>query len=115
MVNGRDPDIHTAFLGVFKTVGNKRFKYLLELCDIGVHDCGDRRVNIDDKLDILGFILLDIGNEVVKNGGEHIVLVVADSLLTVDLGIVEDITDLIGNLAACIPYRNEITLDLAVL
>ena len=49
-----------------------------------------------------------------KNGRKHVVFVVADRLVTVDLGIIEDVADLFGNLASRIPYRDKVTLDLAV-
>ena len=115
MIDGGDPHIHAAFLRVFEAVCDESFKDLLELCHVSVHDCGNRRINVDDKLDLLRFILLDIGYEIMKNGREHIVFVVADCLFSVDLGIIEDIADLVGNLTACVPYRDEVALDLAVL
>ena len=50
-----------------------------------------------------------------EHGREHIVLVVAYGLFTVDLGIVEDIADLLCDSSSGISYGNEITLDLTVL
>ena len=58
--------------------------------------------------------MLYVGNEIVENGREHIVFVVADGFLTVDLGIVKDIADLLCNLAAGIPDRDEIAFDFPV-
>ena len=49
-----------------------------------------------------------------KDGRHHVVFVVADGLLTVELGIVKDVADLLGNLASGIPYRDKIAFDFAV-
>ena len=58
--------------------------------------------------------MLYISNEIVENGREHVVFIVADSLLTVDLGIVEDVADLFCDLASCVSYGDEIAFDLSV-
>ena len=114
MLDGGDPHIYAALLGVLKTVCDKSLEDLLELCHVGIHYRGNGRIYVDDELDVLGFILLNVGYEIVKNGREHVVFVVADGFFTVELGIVEDVTDLVCNLAACISYSNKIALDLAV-
>ena len=109
-----DTDIHAAFLGVLKSVGNKRLKDLFDLGHIGIHYRRDRRIHIDDELDILGLILLYVGNDIVKDRREHVVLVVADSLLTVEFRIIENVADLFRDLSSRIPYGYQIAFDFAV-
>ena len=50
-----------------------------------------------------------------ENGREHVVFIVAYCLLTVDLGIVQDVAYLFCDLASRVPYRYQIVLYLAVL
>ena len=114
MAHGRDPYINAALLGVLETVGDKGFEDLFDLRDVGIHDGGDRGIDVYYELNVLGFVMPEIGNEVVENRREHIVFVVADCLLTVDLGIVEDIADLLCDLASGIPNGDKIAFDLPV-
>ena len=39
-----------------------------------------------------------------ENGRQHVVFVVPYRFITVDLRIVENITDLLGNFASCVSY-----------
>ena len=64
---GRDPNIDTAFGSVLKAVRNESPQDLLDLGDVRIHDCGDGRVNVDDELDILGFVVLQVGDEIVEH------------------------------------------------
>ena len=59
--------------------------------------------------------MADLRNKIVKDRRKHIVFVVADGLATVELGVIEDIADLICDSPAGITYGDQIFVDLSVL
>ena len=67
MVHSRDPHINAALLGVLEAVCDKGFEDLLDLGYVGIHDGGDRGIDVDYELDVLGFVMSEIGNEVVQH------------------------------------------------
>ena len=100
--NGVYPYIHTALFGVFETVAYQMEQDLADLLTVTAKLCGNGRIEVDDEIEVILIHMGKLGKKVVNNRVYHVRLIAYGKPVHIDLGKIQNVTDLFGNPVTCI-------------
>ena len=110
-----DMDIYASLFRVLEGVVDQMPEYFFELGHIGPHSGRDVGIHIDDEFEIRSLERSDFSNDIMEQGSDHIIFFVYRKRVHVDLGIVQDIADLIPDFLPCFHDGQKILLYIFVL
>ena len=108
LVNSVNMNIHAALSGIFQSVGYEVPQDLFQLGYIGDHHGRTRCIHVHDKFKMFRFDIGHLRNDFIQDKRKHVLFHVDIQLLHIYLGIIQNVTYLLGNTPACVPDRIQI-------